>query len=431
MSLIIAIDGPSGSGKGELAQALAKKYNLLNIDSGAAYRMVTLAILEENIKLDEKEKIHDLLERIKLELKQENGINQFYLNGKNVSEEIRSKEVTKYVSQVSSIPEIREKMVELFRKIANDSDSVLDGRDIGTVVFPNADVKIYLDADFEERVKRRYKQNKAKKIDMSIEEIRQNMLFRDKNDKEKEIGALKQAEDSIYLDDTKLNKKQTLKQASKIIDEKIKKQAEEKMIYTPRPDNKRKEIVRKRTNIVLTAFLKTRYKIEEINKDKIPETGAYILCANHINALDAFPIVVLNKRKIYCLSKYEIFKSRPLRWLAKLYDGIPVRRGNIDLEAMKRCINVLKNGELLAIFPEGTRNGLAKKEKVKSGAVYMAYKFGVPIIPIGIKGSFKPFTKVTYHYGDPIYLGKDRNPSKEVLEKDTEKLMNIILELTK
>ncbi len=204
MSFIVAIDGPAGTGKGTVTAIIAKKLNLVNIDTGATYRCVTLEMLENNIGLEDSDEIKKLLENIKIELKNENGIQKVFLNDKDVTDEIRSKRVTEFVSQVSGIKQIRLKMASLQREMGLKQDSIMEGRDIGTYVFPDANVKIYLDADVEERAKRRLIQNKEKNINMSYEEILENIKMRDANDKAKEIGALKVAEDAIVIDTTHL-----------------------------------------------------------------------------------------------------------------------------------------------------------------------------------------------------------------------------------
>ncbi len=204
MSFIVAIDGPAGTGKGTVTAIIAKKLNLVNIDTGATYRCVTLEMLENNIGLEDSEEIKKLLENIKIELKNQNGVQKVFLNDKDVTDEIRSKRVTEFVSQVSGIKQIRLKMSSLQREMGLKQDSIMEGRDIGTYVFPDANVKIYLDADVEERAKRRLIQNKEKNINMSYEEILENIKMRDANDKAKEIGALKVAEDAIVIDTTHL-----------------------------------------------------------------------------------------------------------------------------------------------------------------------------------------------------------------------------------
>ena len=222
MSFIVAMDGPAGTGKGTITNLISKEMGLVNIDTGATYRCVALYAIKNNIKLEEKEKIIESLPNIHIDMKNEQGVQKVYLNNEDVTSEIRSKEVTKIVSQVSSIVEVRLAMVEVQRNLAKGKDVIMEGRDITTYVFPNADVKIYLDADEEERAKRRYKEMQEKGIEMTYDEVLKNIQIRDKNDKEKEIGALKIAEDAIYIDTTNLTIEEVKEKVKEIIMEKYK-----------------------------------------------------------------------------------------------------------------------------------------------------------------------------------------------------------------
>ena len=221
MAYIVAIDGPAGSGKGTVTELVAKKLGLVNIGSGSAYRCVALETINKGIDLKEKEKIINLLDEIEIEFKMENSKDIVYLNGKDVTSRIREKDVAKIVSFVSSIKEVRFKLNEIFKKCAKSKNVIMEGRDIGTYVFPNADVKIYLDATPEERAKRRYKQNQILGIDMPYEEILENIKIRDKNDMEKEIGALKKAEDAIYIDSTNMTIEEVVNKVIETIKEKM------------------------------------------------------------------------------------------------------------------------------------------------------------------------------------------------------------------
>lgn len=221
MSFVVAIDGTAGSGKGTVAKLLAEKYNLCNIDTGATYRCLSLAVLENNVDIKNKESIIKILEDIDINIKGTNSNPVFLLNGIDVSDKIRSKEVTQIVSQISSIPEVRIKLVDLQRKLAKNKNVILDGRDIGTYVFPNADVKIYLDASVEKRAERRFAENLEKGIETSFEEVLENIRMRDKQDMEKQIGALKIADDAIVVDTSNLSIEEVVLKISKIIEEKL------------------------------------------------------------------------------------------------------------------------------------------------------------------------------------------------------------------
>ena len=199
--MVVAIDGPAGSGKGTVTKLIAEKLNLIYIDSGATYRCVALAAIRNGIKLEEQDKIIKLAKTLDIEFDTEG---RTWLNKEDVSDLIRSKEVTAIVSQVSSIIEVRSLMGELQLKMSNNKNVIMEGRDITTVVFPNAEFKFYLDATVEERAKRRFKQNQESGINTSMEEIIENIKMRDYNDMHKPVGALIRTDDQIYIDSTNM-----------------------------------------------------------------------------------------------------------------------------------------------------------------------------------------------------------------------------------
>lgn len=197
-NIIIAIDGPCGVGKGTIAKELEKRLNLLNIDTGAMYRCVALYALENGIKKEEQEKLEEVAKNIDIKLLKD----KVYLNGNDVTEKIRSNEVSNIVSPISNYIGVRESMLNLQRSYAKDNNIVMEGRDITTVVFPNANYKFYLDATLEERANRRFKQNKLNNISCTYEEVLENISKRDYNDLHKKVGALKRSDDQIYIDTT-------------------------------------------------------------------------------------------------------------------------------------------------------------------------------------------------------------------------------------
>ncbi len=197
MSKVVAIDGPAGSGKGTITKIIADKLNLVTIDTGATYRCIALAALNKGLTLDDKEEIIKLSSEVKIDMTLDGKV---YLDGIEVTHDIRSKEVTKIVSQLSSIVEVRKNMVKLQRELAAGKDVIMEGRDITTVVFPNADYKFYLDASVDVRATRRFKQNQETGIDMTYEEILENIKARDYNDMHKEYGALVRTNDQVYID---------------------------------------------------------------------------------------------------------------------------------------------------------------------------------------------------------------------------------------
>lgn len=200
MSYNIAIDGPAGAGKSTIAKLIAKKKNYIYVDTGAMYRAMALYFLETGIKADEQEKISHVVDQIDVTITYENGEQIVWLNGRNVNGMIRTEEVSRMASATSVNSDVRAKLVELQRKLASKENVVMDGRDIGTVVLPNADVKVYLTAGSAVRAKRRYEEQIAKGEECNLEEIEKDIIERDHRDMTREISPLRQAEDAILLD---------------------------------------------------------------------------------------------------------------------------------------------------------------------------------------------------------------------------------------
>lgn len=219
MSFVVAIDGPAGAGKGTITKLVGEKLGLINIDTGATFRCVALNMIQEKIDIKEEEKIQEILNRINIQMENDGRI---FLNGEDVTRKIRENDVNNLVSPVSTLPIVRNKLLEVQRKISEGKDVIMEGRDIGTVVFPNADVKIYLDATAEERAKRRVLQNQEKGIVSSYEEVLAGIKDRDKRDSTRKIAPLKKAEDAIYLDSTNLSIEQVKNKIIEIINEKRK-----------------------------------------------------------------------------------------------------------------------------------------------------------------------------------------------------------------
>lgn len=215
--MIVAVDGPAGSGKGTVTKRIEQELGFLNLDTGATYRCVALEVLRRGISLNDEREIIKVANEIKIEINNKGEKDIILLNGEDVSKEIRTNDVTQIVSQVSSIIPVREKMVEVQRNLAKGKNVIVEGRDIGTVVFPNADIKIYLDASEEVRAKRRYEENKQNGIDTTYEEVLENVRMRDYNDMHKKVGALKKADDAILVDSTNLSIDEVVNKIKEII----------------------------------------------------------------------------------------------------------------------------------------------------------------------------------------------------------------------
>ena len=215
----IALDGPSGSGKSTLAKNLAKHYGFVYIDTGALYRTIGLYVSEKGIASDDVCSIVSVLPEIKIEMKLVDGGGQVYLGGKLIGNEIRTPLISKYASDVSKIPEVREFLLETQRSIARENNVIMDGRDIGTVILPDAQVKMFVTASIEARAKRRFFELQERGVETTYESVLEDMKWRDANDSGREIAPAIPAEDAIMFDNSGLDIVQTVAKAIEIIDE--------------------------------------------------------------------------------------------------------------------------------------------------------------------------------------------------------------------
>ncbi|MCI8332120.1 MAG: (d)CMP kinase [Clostridiales bacterium] len=217
----IAIDGPSGSGKSTLAKEIAKRLGYVYVDTGALYRSIGLYISEHHINPNKKEDVIAVLPDIRLDLTYEEGKQTVYVNGANVGDRIRTPEIAEITSIIASIPEVRSFLLSLQKEMAIKHNVVMDGRDIGTVILPDAQVKIYLSASAENRAERRYNELRAKGIEITREEVKADLIKRDHADETRETAPAVAAEDAVPLDNSALNLEQTFEAAMEIVRNKL------------------------------------------------------------------------------------------------------------------------------------------------------------------------------------------------------------------
>ena len=205
MSYKIAIDGPSSAGKSTVAKALSKELGYVYIDTGAIYRTLALYLIQHGIDYDNEDEIKKVLDKINVDIEYLDGVQQLILNGENVTKYIRTPEVSDAASKSSRFPSVREKLLNLQRSLADKNNCVMDGRDIGSKVLPDANLKIFLTADIDCRSKRRYEENIAKGINCTLEDTKKEMEERDYRDSHREVDPLVQVEDAILIDSTNLS----------------------------------------------------------------------------------------------------------------------------------------------------------------------------------------------------------------------------------
>ena len=392
----IALDGPSGAGKSTVAKAVAKRLGIVYVDTGALYRSIGLYVLRAGVSKDDKERVISMLSEIKLDLVFQNNTQSVILNGEDVSSLIRTGEIAMYASAVSAIPEVRTFLLETQRKIARENSVIMDGRDIGTVILPDAEVKIFLVASAEARAQRRYKELIEKGEDCTYEGVLADIKERDNNDSTRAVAPAIPAEDAIFLDNSELDAEQTVERVIAIIEEKTKKKPKKRL-------NRFYRVVK----AIFGGLFKLLLRVKPVNSEKEVFDKPFIVVANHTALMDVVAIVIAMKNQIRFMAKKEIFKIPVLNWFAKSMGAFPVDRKAGDVAAIKKTISMLKDGECIGIFPQGTRRPYEnpRDTEVKDGVGMIAVRAGVGIVPVYIKnkkGKLKFFHRNTVIIGDYI-----------------------------
>ncbi|WP_429970873.1 (d)CMP kinase [Fructilactobacillus sp. Tb1] len=220
--LQVAIDGPASAGKSTVAKIVAKNFNYIYVDTGAMYRSITYKAIQDGIDLNDENKIGDLLKKTAISFTPGNPVQHVFVDGEEVTEKIRSEKVTNNVSTVAALPVVRHDLVKRQQDIAKDGGVVMDGRDIGTTVLPNADLKVFLIASVKERAERRYLENQKNGIDVTLEQLEKEIELRDYKDSHRKVSPLEKAKDAVEIDTTSLSINQVVDEISDLIEEKLK-----------------------------------------------------------------------------------------------------------------------------------------------------------------------------------------------------------------
>ena len=416
----IAIDGPGGAGKSSLAKAVARELGIIYVDTGALYRNIGLYCLRKNADCKSADQIIPLLPEINLDLRFEDGKQIIYLNGENEGDNIRTPEVSLAASAVSAIPEVRQFLLDMQRETAKKNSVIMDGRDIGTVILPDAEVKIFLTASPKARAERRFKELSAKGVETTLEKVYSEMVERDKNDSTRAIAPCVQAKDAVLLDNSKLDEAGTLKKVLSIVKKKSKKKlnfyAKAKRIVAP-----------------LYRFF---WRVKAKGVENVPLDGGFILCSNHISALDVVSIGAVCPRQLTFVAKKEVFSAPVIGWLARSLEAIKVDRGANDISAIKASVDACNAGRVLSIFPQGHRYpGVdPSTTPLKNGAALMAYRSGCDVLPVCLnikKAKYAPFRRIEVVFGKIIKnseLGIENGGGDEYVNA-TKKIFDEIIKL--
>ncbi len=388
--LRIAIDGPGGAGKSSVAKAVAKRLGIIYVDTGALYRNIGLYVLRCGIDPRDSEAVIKALDSIKLELKFENGRQVILLNGNDEGDGIRTPEVSMAASAVSAIPEVRKFLLDMQRNTAKKNSVIMDGRDIGTVILPNAEVKIFLTASAKARATRRYNELIAKGQDVTFEKVYEEMAERDKNDSERDVAPCVQAEDAVLLDNSELNEEDTVKAVLKI----VKKKYKPSKFYS-------------RAKVIVAPLYRFFMRVKVKGRENVPLEGGLVLAANHIAAVDVISIGAVCPRQLTFVAKKELFSVPVLGRLVKALGAIKVDRGAGDVGAIKAAVNAADEGKVLSIFPQGHRYPGVNPATTPThnGVALIAYHSKCDVLPVSINvkgGKYGFLRRVEVVFGKPI-----------------------------
>ena len=453
--LVVALDGPGSSGKSSVGAAAAARLGYRFCDTGLLYRAVTWLAIRRGIGETDPAALVRLVEEVRLVPDESGRLGRAEVAGEDVSAAVRSPEVDAAVSALSRVPELRAALLVRQRRIADGGRIVMAGRDIGTVVLPNADLKIFLDASPEERARRRTEERGLESGGSAADEVLEQLRRRDELDTTRPVAPLRAATDAVRL----RTDGNALETTVELVVAAIRHRESELAALVAPPSATRTRIrgarrrrpiestpiaTRMTVIITVTSFvmrlltrLFTRVRIDG-DIGAIPRTGAAIIVGNH--ASNADPVLIgaflapRIGRPMNWLGKREVFDVPGLSWLARHGGVHPVERGAADIEAFRTAMRILDAGHILAVFPEGTRSPDGRLQEAKDGVAVLASRSGATVVPIGVSDSDRLWPKggrlprftpsVTMTIGEPFRLdealgiadrdaGRDRRLAKE------------------
>ncbi len=404
--LVIAIDGTSGSGKSTLAKLTATSLSLAYLDTGAMYRCVGLKALEEALDLTDHDKLIEMARGLEIQVG-----DRVSVDGVDVTSEIRTPQVSQAASVVATVAGVREEMVSRQRSwIEANGPCVVEGRDIGSVVWPDAQLKVFLDASSEVRAKRR-----ADQLGTHQEITGDELRARDLRDQGRRTSPLEKTADSVVIDTSQMALEDTLKRVITYLKERQlieldQDQPDDESIDQPtqstltslegkrakveyRPPTKGSLVFFSVCRAIAVTICRIYCRVSVEGRKNLPESGPYIIAPVHRSYVDWIVLGLLTRRRIRFMAKDTLWSSRFIGWLLGALGTFPVHRASADRSALTMCVSILKEGEPCVLFPEGQRMTGPNVARVFDGASYVAAKAQVPIVPVGIGGSERVMQK--------------------------------------
>ena len=386
---VIAIDGPAGSGKSTTARSLADRFGLLYVDTGAMYRALTWAAAGQGIRYDDETALTALLDGANIELEIRSRETAVFWNRRDISREIRTPEIEANVSEVSEHPAVRRQMVLLQRAFSRKRGVVMEGRDIGSVVFPIADAKIFLDASLDARMQRRLRQYQKQGHTVDPVALRADMAGRDRHDSEREDSPLVIAPDAVVIDNSDMG----LHEQLDITTEAVLQVIEGKQPRKPSPGSP-SAVLGPRYRIAYSTFgvLGDVMGLKVYDRQWADMDQGMIIAPNHVSNWDP-PILAAALRNIgHCraVAKEELFRNPLMRMVYRFLDAVPIKRAIYDKHAFDMAIRFLDEGQNIVFFPEGMRRVYGSPGPVRNGLGMLMQRSGAPAVPLYFRGTLSP-----------------------------------------
>jgi cytidylate kinase len=416
---VITIDGPAGAGKSTAARLLAERLGYTLVPTGAMYRALALSLIRAGIPARDGEELRAHLAPRAVVVR----AGRVYLDGEDVSDAIRSREVAQATSSITTLASVREKVTPLQREMAKAGGAVLEGRDTGTIVCPDAEVKFFVTASIDARARRRQAELAATGTPAPLDAIRAELRARDTQDETRELAPLRKAADAIEVDTSDLTVEQVVERLLRTIEQR----GGTGQVTAGPPVNRLYAVLR----VPAVVIARTMFRLESRGRENVPATGAVLLAANHSSVLDPPLIGSATDRQLSFLAKAELFDLPLLGGLIRRVNARPIRREGADPSALRTAMRVLEDRGALLIFPEGTRGDEGIIRSAKTGAGMLAVLSGAAVVPVFIKGSGRAWprgrklprpARVTVTFGTALRFeaerGADRKRQYEIASRE-------------
>ncbi len=387
---VVAIDGPAGSGKSTTARALARQLDLTYVDTGAMYRALTWAAADAGVDYDDGPALARLLDDADLRLVSRERATRVTWNGRDITDRIRTPDVEARVSAVAAHAEVRDALVARQRALARSEGVVMEGRDIGSVVFPLASAKIYLDATLEARAERRLRQHRQNGVEISREEVLREVAARDERDSSRAESPLTIPPDAVVVDNSRLS----LQEQLEVTTEAVLRVLDEKRPAPPDEthDHERAMPFKYRLAYGLMGAAGRFFGLRVHGHEHAYRREGCILAPNHISNWDP-PLLGAAMRRLHpirSVAKEELFKTPLTKAVFTYLDSVPIKRSIYDKRAFDLAASFLEDGSHILFFPEGTRQVFGSPGPVRNGLGMLMQRTGAPAIPIMMRGTMEP-----------------------------------------